>query len=112
VGVLRDRNLEMELEAERGEMIMEKKENRRLQQRIPKFKGRGKKGIPGREIIEAYKPMTTALGPRMTVSLIVIPLLPPCLPTLYFSPPPLIPRFFTLILPYLLHTLVNCVGWS
>ena len=59
----------MELEAERGEMIMEKKENRRLQQRIPKSKGRGKgKEIPGIEIIEAYKPMTTALGPRMTVS--------------------------------------------
>jgi hypothetical protein len=74
VGVLRDRNLE--IEAKRGEMIMEKKENRRLQQRMPKPKGRGKgKGVPGIEIIEAYKPMTTALGPRMTVSLIVIPLL-------------------------------------
>jgi len=52
-------------------MIMEKKENRRLQGRIPKSKGRGKgKGIPGIEIIEAYRPMTTALGPRMTVSLL------------------------------------------
>jgi hypothetical protein len=72
VEVLQNRNLE----AERGEMIIEKKENRRLQQRIPKSKGRGKgKGVPGIEIIEAYKPMTTALGPRMTVSLIVIPLL-------------------------------------
>lgn len=50
-------------------MIMEKKENRRLQSRIPISKGRGKgKGIPGMEIIEAYRPMTTALGPRMTVS--------------------------------------------
>jgi hypothetical protein len=86
VGVLRDRNLE--IEAKRGEMIMEKKENRRLQQRMPKPKGRGKgKGVPGIEIIEAYKPMTTALGPRMTVSLIVIPLLPLCSPASYFSPP-------------------------
>jgi hypothetical protein len=87
VEVLQNRNLEMELEAERGEMIMEKKENRRLQQRIPKSKGRGKKGIPGIEIIEGYKPMTTALGPRMTVSLIAIPFLPLCLPVSYFSPP-------------------------
>ena len=63
----------MEIEAERGQMIMEKKENRRMQQRIPRSKGRGKgKGIPGMEIIEAYRPMTTALGPRMTVSLIAI----------------------------------------
>jgi hypothetical protein len=84
VEVLQNRDME----AERGEMIMEKKENRRLQQRMPKPKGRGKgKGVPGIEIIEAYKPMTTALGPRMTVSLIVIPLLPLCSPASYFSPP-------------------------
>ena len=69
------RNRDIEAEVERGEMIMEKKENRRLQQRIPKSKGRWKgKGIPGIEIIEAYKPMTTALGPRMTVSLSLFPL--------------------------------------
>jgi len=66
---LLSQNKNIEEEMERGEMIMEKKENRRLQSRIPKAKGRGKgKGIPGIEIIEAYKPMTTALGPRMTVS--------------------------------------------
>jgi hypothetical protein len=94
VEVLRNRDIEAEVE--RGEMIMEKKENRRLQQRIPKSKVRGKgKGIPGIEIIEAYKPMTTALGPRMTVSPIVIPLLPLCLPAWYFSPPP----FFLVLLP-------------
>jgi len=96
------------MEAERGEMIMEKKENRRLQQRIPKAKGRGKKGIPGIEIIEAYKPMTTALGPRMTVSLIVIPLLPLCLPASPLSNS-VLPCFFTLILPCLLHALGDCV---
>jgi hypothetical protein len=86
VGVLRDRNLE--IEAKRGEMIMEKKENRRLQQRMPNPNGRANgPAHPGIEIIEAYKPMTTALGPRMTVSLIVIPLLPLCSPASYFSPP-------------------------
>jgi hypothetical protein len=84
VEVLRNRDIE----AERGEMIMEKKENRRMQQRIPKSKGRGKgKGIPGLEIIEAYKPMTTALGPRMTVSPFARPSLPLILTASHFSPP-------------------------
>jgi len=47
-------------------MIMERKENR--QKRIPRAKGKREKGgIPGLEIIDGYKPMTTALGPRMTV---------------------------------------------
>jgi hypothetical protein len=70
-----------DIEVEKAEMIMEKKENRRLQSRIPNSKGRGRgkgKGIPGIEIIEGYKPMTTALGPRMTVSsfsTIIVPLL-------------------------------------
>jgi hypothetical protein len=108
---LRDRNLE--IEAERGEMIMEKKENRRLQQRIPKSKGRGKgKGIPGIEIIEAYRPMTTALGPRMTVSPFAPPTLPLCPPASLLISNSVLRRSVTLILPYLLHTLVNCVGWS
>jgi hypothetical protein len=72
-----------DIEVEKAEMIMEKKENRRLQSRIPKSKGRGKgKGIPGIEIIEGYKPMTTALGPRMTVSAFQCsPSILPCLPT-------------------------------
>lgn len=57
------------MEVENAHMIMEKKENRRIQSRIPRAKGRGGRGgVPGIEIIEAYKPMTTALGPRMTVS--------------------------------------------
>jgi hypothetical protein len=81
------RNRDIEAEVEKAEMIMEKKENRRLQQRIPKSKGRGKgKGIPGIEIIEAYRPMTTALGPRMTVSLIDIIPLPLYSHVSYFSP--------------------------
>jgi hypothetical protein len=43
----------------------------RRQKRIPKGKGRtSERGIriPGMEIIDNYRPMTTALGPRMTVS--------------------------------------------
>jgi len=78
----------MEIEAERGEMIMEKKENRRMQQRIPRSKGRGKgKRIPGMEIIEAYRPMTTALGPRMTVSPLVVFPFPFTSFMLFLSPP-------------------------
>jgi hypothetical protein len=63
-------------DVEKIERVMERKEmrleQRRRQSRIPKAKdrgrGQGKGGIPGLEIIESYKPMTTALGPRMTVS--------------------------------------------
>ena len=59
-----------EREVEKAEEAIERKENRRLQQRIPRAKGRREKdAIPGLGIIESYKPMTTALGPRMTVSI-------------------------------------------
>lgn len=62
----RDRGMDME----RAEMMIERKENRR-QQRIPKAKGRKEGGgIPGLDIVESYRPMTTALGPRMAVSII------------------------------------------
>jgi len=95
----------MEIEAERGEMIMEKKENRRMQQRIPRSKGRGKgKGIPGMEIIEAYRPMTNALGPRMTVS----PAPVFTLPSISFS----FMLFLSLPLLSLPHTSGFSVGWS
>jgi hypothetical protein len=62
-------------EIERADRIMEKKENRQMQTRIPRAKTKGKKGgIPGLEIIDGYRPMTTALAPRMTVrvSLLVL----------------------------------------
>jgi len=56
----------LEREIEKADMIMERKENR--QKRIPPAKGKREKGgIPGLEIIDGYRPMTTALGPRMTV---------------------------------------------
>jgi len=83
---------------------MEKKENRRLQSRIPKAKGRGKgKAIPGMEIIEAYRPMTTALGPRMTVSTFsIFHLFLLCRLTSSFSPS----------LPYIHTTLADVEKWS
>jgi hypothetical protein len=66
------RSAMLEEEIEKADRIMERKENRQMQTRIPRAKTKGKRegrgGIPGLEIIDGYRPMTTALGPRMTVS--------------------------------------------
>jgi hypothetical protein len=63
-------------EIEKADRIMERKENRQMQTRIPRAKTKGKKGgIPGLEIIDGYRPMTTALGPRMTVRISLLPLI-------------------------------------
>jgi hypothetical protein len=61
---------EKETDVER-EMDRQYARQEQRQKRIPKGKGRiGERGIkiPGMEIIDNYRPMTTALGPRMIVS--------------------------------------------